>query len=63
MRNWVVAKNWQMRNYLLFYANLPGDFMRNCFVAYGLRYYTWTNSFYILMNLGIHLAVLTNVNS
>ena len=35
MRNWAVAKNWQMRNYLLFYANLPGDFMRNCFVAYG----------------------------
>ena len=36
MRNWIVAKNWQMRNYLLFYANLPGHFMRNCFVAYGI---------------------------
>ena len=44
MRNWVVAKNWQMRSSLLCYANLPGDFflncmpgdfMRNCFVAYG----------------------------
>jgi len=35
MRNWIVAKNWQMRNYLLFYANLPGDFMRKFFVAYG----------------------------
>jgi len=34
MRNWAVAKNWQMRNYLLFYANLPGRFMRNCFVVY-----------------------------
>jgi len=35
MRNWLVVKNWQMRNYLLFYANFQGDFMRNCDVVYG----------------------------
>jgi len=36
MRNWAVAKNWQMRNYLMFYASLPGDITRNWVVAYGI---------------------------
>jgi len=36
MRNWVVAKNWQMRNYLMFYANLLGDITRNWVVACGI---------------------------
>ncbi len=36
MRNWFVVKNRQMRNHLLFYANFPGDFMRNYDIVYGL---------------------------
>ena len=46
MRNWFVVKNWEMRNWfavknremrssLLFFANFPGYFMRNCYVVYG----------------------------
>jgi len=34
MRNWVVAKNWQMRNFLLFYATLPRDFFLNCMLLF-----------------------------
>jgi len=36
--NWVVAKNWQMRNYLLFSPNFSGCPKRNWVVAYGTGY-------------------------
>jgi len=36
MRNWFVVKHWKMRSSLLFFANFPGYFMRNCDVVYGI---------------------------
>ena len=37
MRNWFAVKNREMRSSLLFFANFPGYFMRNCDVVYGIE--------------------------
>ena len=37
IRNWFAVKNSEMRSSLLFFANFPGRFMRNCDIVFDLK--------------------------